>query len=110
MTRVVRLLTRATADIDEIFTWLSKRSTAGAEAWHAALVKRLADLASGTFFGSRAPESKRLDFELRHAFFKTRRGRTYRVLFLVFDSEIRVLRVRGPGQKPVGRRDIPTNE
>jgi plasmid stabilization system protein ParE len=108
--RVVLLLARAKEDIDEVLGWLSQRSPAGAATWHEALMQRLAALGSGTFLGSSAPESKKLRLDLRQVFFRTRRGRTYRALFLVYDQEIRFLRVRGPGQKPVGRRDIPAQE
>jgi len=44
---------------------------------------------------------------IRHVFFRTRAGRTYRALFLLVGDEVRVLRVRGPGQPPVGPDELP---
>ncbi len=47
----------------------------------------------------------------RPFFFKTPHGRTYRGVFTIVDDEIRVLRVRGPGQPSLepdelGRRNV----
>lgn len=107
MTFQVRLLRRGQSDVDDIYLWLRKRSPAGAVAWYAAFLERLDDLSSNATACSIAPESQRLDFELRQAFFRTRRGRTYRLLFMLREEEVLVLRVRGPGQRPVTRRDFP---
>jgi hypothetical protein len=84
-----------------------KRSPAGASAWYVALHERLKKLADDATRCAMAPEAMKLGVDLRQAFFKTRRGRNYRLLFIIADDEARVLRVRGPGQKPVRMRDIP---
>jgi hypothetical protein len=55
-----------------------------------------------------APENEYVDYELRQFFFKTRRGRTYRGVFTVVADEIRVLRIRGPGQALLRRDEIET--
>ena len=39
--------------------------------------------------------------EVRQFLFKTRRGRTYRAVYVIMDDEVRILRVRGPGQPPL---------
>jgi hypothetical protein len=54
-----------------------------------------------------APESGPLKRSLRQAPFKTRRGRVYRIVFEASENEIMILRVRGPGQSPLRRRDLP---
>jgi hypothetical protein len=54
-----------------------------------------------------AAESHPLKRDLRHKLFKTRRGRIYRIVFEPGDAEIVILRVRGPGQAPLKRRDLP---
>jgi plasmid stabilization system protein ParE len=110
MTLQVRVLRRGQADIDDIHLWLRHRSPGGAAAWYAALVDRLNQLADSATACSIAPEAEKVGVDLRQAFFKTRRGRTYRILFVIVGSEVRVLRIRGPGQRAVSRRDLPPNE
>ncbi len=110
MTRQLRILRRAADDVDHLYEWLRKRSPQGAVTWYGALTQRLADLATGEFLGTSAPEARKVGLDLRHAFFKTPRGRTYRVLFLIIVDEIRVLRIRGPGQRPVTKRDVSIDE
>ena len=101
MTRRVITLRRAEADIRSIVHWLSKHSRAGARSWLDAydrLVRRLsrsADACGG------AAESFDTEFPIKQAFFRTPRGRTYRAIFLIAGDEVRILRVRGPGQAPV---------
>jgi len=56
---------------------------------------------------AQAPESLPLSRDLRQAFFKTRRGRRYRIVFEVNEQEVIILRVRGPAQAPLRRRDLP---
>jgi plasmid stabilization system protein ParE len=107
MTRLVRILSRAQADVDRIYLWLRRRSPAGAAAWYAALLHTLHELGGNAAVYSIAPEAQSLCIDLQQTFFKTRRGRTYRLLFVVRAEEIRVLRVRGPGQRPVTPRDLP---
>jgi plasmid stabilization system protein ParE len=110
MTFQVRLLTRAQEDADQIYLWLRERSPMGAVAWYTALLKKIDDLAVTATACFPAPEASPLDIEIRQAFFKTRRGRTYRLLFIIDGNEVRILRVRGPGQRPVTRSDVPQDE
>jgi plasmid stabilization system protein ParE len=110
MTFAVRVLGRATADVDHIYLWLRQRSPEGAAAWYAVYLDKLRELADSIAASSVAPEATEFDMELRQAFFKTRRGRTYRLLFVIAGDDLRVLRVRGPGQHPVSRRDLPAEE
>jgi plasmid stabilization system protein ParE len=110
MTVPVRVLRRAQADIDHVYLWLRKRSTAGAVAWYAVLLHTLHELGEGRAAHSVAPESAIFGVDLRQALFKTRHGRMYRLVFVIEDREIRVLRVRGPGQRPLSRRDLPADD
>jgi plasmid stabilization system protein ParE len=102
----VILLRRAQADVDRIYQWLSTRSATGASHWYAAFAACIAELRRDPHSCAAAPESQRLRLNVQQRLFKTRHGRTYRVLFLIANDEVRVLRVRGPGQSPVKRRDI----
>jgi len=53
-----------------------------------------------------APESDRIAMELRQRLFRMRRGRVYRLLFVIAKTEVSVLRVRGPGQAPLAANDL----
>jgi plasmid stabilization system protein ParE len=110
MTFKVRLLTRAQGDADQIYLWLRQRSPQGAASWYAALLRKIDDLAVTPMACSFAPEARPLDIQLRQAFFKTRRGRTYRLLFVIVQNEVRIMRVRGPGQRPITRSEVPQDE
>lgn len=50
---------------------------------------------------SAAAEAREIGLPIKQAFFRTRKGRTYRAVFLIVGDEVRVLRVRGPGQASV---------
>ena len=110
MTYVVRILGRAQADVDHIYLWLKRRSPTGAIAWYTAFLDKFSGLGESATACAQAPETARLGIELRQAFFKTRRGRSYRLLFVITGGEVRILRVRGPGQRPVSRRDLPSDQ
>lgn len=106
MTFSVRILKLAWSDADSIFAWINERSPAGAARWYAAFLSAARNLSDDPERHGIAPESESLDREIRHRFFKTRRGRVYRLLFAIVGEEVRVLRVRGPGQPPVRQQDI----
>lgn len=102
----VRELRRAKADKRHIFQWLHDQSRAGAIAWLAAYDKMIERLAAQAHTFAAAYESDDLDLDVKEVLFKTRRGRVYRVLFIVEGKEVFVLRVRGPGQASVNVDDI----
>jgi len=106
MNRTLRILERAASDVDGIFEWLTPRSVRGAIAWYLAFRRAVDRIAETPASFAQAPEADRLGRDLRQALFKTRRGRTYRIVFEFDDSEIRLLRVRGPGQSPLRTRDV----
>ena len=107
MIRTLRILERASADVDEVFNWLVHRSVQGAISWYMAFKQAVTRIAStGETLGT-APESVRFKRDLRQAFFKTRRGRTYRIVFEVTPTEFVIVRVRGPGQAQLRLRDLP---
>jgi len=45
-----------------------------------------------------APEADWIGRDIRQNLFKTPQGRYYRLLYVVVENEVRVIRVRGPGQ------------
>jgi plasmid stabilization system protein ParE len=96
----------ALADVEKIYEFISCRSSSGANRWYAALSDAVASLTHDPNRCAVAPESVRLKVDLRQRLFKTARGRSYRLLFVVAGGQVRVLRIRGPGQPPLKRRDI----
>ncbi len=107
MSRTLRILERAQSDVDSIFRWLVRRSAYGAVSWYLAFRQAVEKIGGSPENFSEAPESQPLRRPLRQAPFKTRRGRLYRIIFEFSDTEITILRVRGPGQSPLRGRDLP---
>jgi plasmid stabilization system protein ParE len=107
MSRSLRILERARADVDAIFDWIVQRSVQGAIAWYLAFRRAIARIESDPETFAEAAEAHALQRPLREVPFKTRRGRTYRVVFEVFDTEIMILRIRGPGPRALRQRDMP---
>lgn len=106
MTFVVNELPKAKADKRHIFEWLFEHTPAGAASWLGAYDLCLVRLEShATTFGQ-AHENQDLKIDVRQAFFRTKRGRIYRLLFHIDGEFVYVLRVRGPGQAPVQENDI----
>ena len=108
MTFEVVFLRRARADVEIIYEFIASRSGSGAARWYAALVDAVAAIGQHPERCAEAPESKRLHMNLRQQLFKTPHGRCYRILFIIANDQLRVLRIsiRGPGQPPIGRRDL----
>lgn len=107
MNRTLRIVERARADVDSIFAWLIHRSVRGAITWYLAFRQAAASIALSPETFATAMESHCLDRPIRQATFKTRRGRLYRIVFELTETEIKILRVRGPGQRPLRERDLP---
>lgn len=103
----VRVLTAAHRDADVITEWLMDRSLTGAEHWVDAYQSALVALRQTPDRHSLAPEAGVVEQPIRQFFFKTRFGRRYRLIFLIVGSEVRVLRVRAPGEAPLNEFDIP---
>src|SRR5207237_6061038 len=106
MSRTIRIVERARADVDSIFTWLAPRSVRGAISWYLAFRRAIDRIGDAPESFPEAAESHRLGRQLRQALFKTRRGRTYRIVFEVSATEVMILRLRGPGQAPLRPRDL----
>ena len=106
MKYAVSVLRRAWSDADRIFEWIASRSPRGAINWSQAFDTALAELTNDADQHSIALESAELNGAIRQKIFKTRRGRPYRLLFMIIGNDVRVLRVRGPGQSSVIAEDI----
>lgn len=80
--------------------YLYKGSPQGAAAWLDAYRQARMRLASDADRCSQAEEAEHFDIDVKQVLFKSRRGRIYRMLFTIVGNEVRILRVRGPGQAP----------
>jgi plasmid stabilization system protein ParE len=106
MSYAVHILDRAWSDVDCIYDWIAARSPIGAARWYAAFRAATSDLSDDPHRHGFAPEDELVARQVRQRFFKTRRGRVYRLLFVVSRDEVRVLRIYGPGQAPASAQDV----
>lgn len=103
----VHELPRAKADKRSILTWLTSRSPQGASAWLRAYDDALTRMGQDPERFTAALESESCPrLPIKQAFFKTRRGRIYRIIFHIDGQDVYVMRVRGPGQAPVDPTEI----
>jgi plasmid stabilization system protein ParE len=102
----VLILRRAESDLGHFLDWLTDRSLAGAEHWYVAYRQCIEGLANDPRSFPLFDEYPDVTFPIHQCFFRTRRGRRYRVLFVIVGSEVRILRIRGPGQLPVTWDDL----
>ncbi len=103
---IVNIPGRATADADEIYVWIAKRSPQGALHWHLTYLAAAASLSDDPHRHPLAHESSLLHDDVRELHFKTRRGKKYRLLFAISGNVVRVLSVRAPGLPPVVDNDL----
>ena len=106
MTYRVQPTAQAEADIDRIFAWLSERSPEGARRWYESFWDSAERLKTMPLSCGLAPENDDFADEVRLMLFGTRRGRTYRALFVVRGDLVQILCVRGPNERPVKPEDI----
>lgn len=101
MKHKVIALRRADEDVRHISRWIADRSLPGADSWLDAYEQLLARLAEHADSYPAALEDPDCSVPLKQALFRTRQGRTYRAIFTMIGDEVRILRVRGPGQPPL---------
>lgn len=104
--RHLRVFPRAEQDAQKIFDWIAERSPRGANHWFSVFQVATRKVLENPFIYAVAPENELVNCDLRQFLFKTRQGKIYRGLFTVADAEIRILRIRGPGQPPLEPDEI----
>ena len=104
----VSLTTEAEADLELLFDWISAQSQQGALAWFQSWQAIRGAIADRAEDFELAPESPPHLEPIRQAFFKTRRGRRYRVVYFVRGNDAFVLRIRASGQDLLHPNEIPT--
>ena len=102
----VVIVGKAAADLQHMHDWLHERSPTGAARWYKAFEAAIDALAADAGTYPKALEGPKLGEDIRECLFGTRSGKRYRVLFAIEQSRVFVLRIRGPGQRPLRRRDI----
>jgi plasmid stabilization system protein ParE len=110
MTRELRVIGLAQRDVRRIFRWLESRSPRGAASWYQAFCREVMKILADPDAFSQPEEAAHLQADIRTVLFKTRRGRRYRIIFEFDANEIRILRVRQPGQRPLRVGDIRFDE
>jgi plasmid stabilization system protein ParE len=98
MAFTVRTLPRAEFDAQQIYDWISERSPDGARRWWDAFLVANDNLKHDPVRYSLAPEAQFCNREIRQFLFRTRRGKYFRLLYVIVETEVRIIRVRGPGQ------------
>lgn len=106
MPRTVEITSRAQRDISREVGWFVRhRSSEYADRWQTGLETRLNRLADDADTHPDAEEAAELGFALREAIF--RRGKThFRILFVIVDQTVRVLRIRNAAQDRLTDADI----
>lgn len=84
-------------DRDGCFAYIWKRSPQGASRWIEAFDAAVQALLTEPHYGE-SPESGDHDEKIRQKMFKTRRGRTHRLIYVLRGDTIFILHVRGAGQ------------
>ena len=102
----VKALRKAETDVRSIAKYIYKHSPQGATAWLNAYRRARTRLGENADSCGIADESKHFDIDVKQALFKTSHGRVYRLLFTIVGDEVRILRVRGPGQAPVKPEEL----
>ena len=105
MTYRVVILRCADEDSSAIYVWLAKRSSAGAGRWYRTFLAAAASLKNNPLRHSLAPSPDKSVMRCGSTFL-TPRGRKFHLLFLLVGDEVRILRIRGPGQASVTRSDL----
>jgi plasmid stabilization system protein ParE len=96
----------ARRDLETIVSWIAERSPRGAVRWIVQLERALSSLSNDPHRFASAPEAELASRDVRQVLFKTRSGRTYRALFDIDGSKVRVLRIRGPNQDLLDPHDF----
>ncbi len=102
----VKIADDALKDYGELLTYICNQSPAGGKAWATAVDEVLGSIESNPFQFGLIPERERILVQYREAFFKTRKGKRYRIVFAVEESLVAILYIRGPGQDFIDREPL----
>lgn len=94
---------KAQSDIVKILKWLRKRSISGSQRWFVSLNHAIQWISDNPHSPPFASEPALAQLRVREKLFKTRMGRTYRMLYTIEVEGVLILRIRGPRQRPINR-------
>jgi hypothetical protein len=97
---------RAEADPNRIYEKLAQGSTKGAARWYESFWASVERLKTHPSSCALAYEHDQFHEELRHLLFGTKRGRTYRALFVIRGDLVLIVAVRWPGDRPLKPGEI----
>lgn len=106
MSYQVIVLSQAQRDAALILAWLTDHSPQGANAWSRSWLEALHSLRRDPSGFGLAPEDERHDLTIQQFFFKTRRGRRYRIVFTIKSQTVYVMHLRGPSQDLLGPDEL----
>jgi plasmid stabilization system protein ParE len=102
----VQMTERAQADLDRLIQVLSERSPEAAARFAARFHEALSRLETNPFASGLAFENPHFAEELRHLLIRTQKRRAYRALYVVRETEVVIVAVRAPGERPISPSDI----
>jgi plasmid stabilization system protein ParE len=101
----VELGARAQADLDEAFRFTSRNAPLTARDWLHRFEIALSTLAENPSRCGLAPESKRLNRELRQLLFGRRQFK-YRAVYFIEGDLVHIVRIRRAAMRGMSRRDL----
>lgn len=106
MTYRVQLTERARADLDRLLRSLAMRSPAGAARLADGFEAALGRLEASPLSCGIAYEDRFSEEEIRHLLIRIQKRRTYRALFVIRDTDVLILAIRAPGERPIAPMDL----
>jgi len=100
MTRRLIILPQAEQDVQAIYDYIRERSSDGANRWLQAFLETAGKVLKFPSAYSLAPEDEVLKRGIRQSYSGLEVATSIVAFFVVVSAEVRVLRVRGPGQPP----------
>ncbi len=101
----VRMSPRAEADLEEACAWAAQHAPVTAAEWRNRFKDALLSLAEHPERCPLAAEDRRLYCGLRQLLFG-KRANTYRVLFTISESTVRILAIRRASRRAITRKDL----
>jgi plasmid stabilization system protein ParE len=104
MTYQIVLTDRAARDLDKAYRWCTERAPEAATRWYNGFLDALNSLVNNPERCPVAAESRKLSIEVHQLLYGRRRG--YRVLFLVREQTVVVLRIRHTARREANLEDL----
>lgn len=96
----------AAVDFSTIYHYIEAQTPGGAIAWADAFRDARDRVLKNPYACGLIPERARMLVDYREYFFKTKRGRRYRVIFAIEAQTITILYIRGPGQDYIYTKEL----